>query len=184
MKPPERRAASRRNRAKAGHQIRSLVGRWSFGGVKVIVPGVAGLEKQATARSLVLLNESLSSTSAGESLYLAQDLVRILRLMGTRAVFATHLHELAASAEGLDASTAGDSRVISMVSSPIQEEEPGEGAAGLRRSYRVVVGPPMGRSYATEIATRFGVGYEQLYAMLQARGVITPAGQDETAAAS
>lgn len=128
---------------------------------------------RATGDSLVLLNESLSSTSAGESLYLAQDLVRILRLMGTRAVFATHLHELAANAGALNAGTAGDSRVVSMVSSPIREEELGEGVQAVPRSYKVTVGPPMGRSYATEIATRFGVSYEQLYAMLQARGIVT-----------
>ncbi len=128
---------------------------------------------RATGDSLVLLNESLSSTSAGESLYLAQDLVRILRLMGTRAVYATHLHELAANAEALNAGTAGDSHVVSMVSSPIREEELGEGVQAVPRSYKVTVGPPMGRSYATEIATRFGVSYEQLYAMLQARGIVT-----------
>ncbi len=128
---------------------------------------------RATTHSLVLLNESLSSTSAGESLYLAQDLVRILRLMGTRAVFATHLHELAANAEALNASTPGDSRVVSMVSSPIQEEETGEGMHAVQRSYRVMAGPPMGRSYATEIATRFGVSYEQLVATLRARGIVT-----------
>src|SRR5690606_31881760 len=39
------------------------------------------LFERATRHSLVLLNESLSSTSFSESLYLARDVVRILRLM-------------------------------------------------------------------------------------------------------
>jgi hypothetical protein len=43
----------------------------------------------------------------------------------------------------------------------------------VQRSYRVMAGPPMGRSYATEIATRFGVSYEQLVATLRARGIVT-----------
>ncbi len=46
---------------------------------------------QATRHSLILLNESLASTSPGESLYLAQDVVRALRRLGARAIYATHL---------------------------------------------------------------------------------------------
>jgi len=60
-----------------------------------------------TRHSLVLLNESLASTNPGESLYIAQDIVRILRRLGARAIFATHLHELAADVAALNASTAG-----------------------------------------------------------------------------
>ncbi len=49
----------------------------------------------ATRHSLVLLNESLSSTIASEALYLAQDVVAGLRAIGVRALYATHLVELA-----------------------------------------------------------------------------------------
>lgn len=128
-----------------------------------------------TADSLVLLNESLSSTAAGESLYLAQDLVRVLRLAGVRAIYATHLHELALEAEQINATTAGASRVISMVASRIEAAEgDGETAVGHapRRSFKVVAGAPMGRSYARELATRYGVSYEQLTFLLRERGVL------------
>src|SRR5207247_5826320 len=63
----------------------------------------------STRHSLVLLNESLASTNPGESFYIAQDVVRILRRLGARAIFATHMHELAADVAALNASTAGDS---------------------------------------------------------------------------
>ena len=101
---------------------------------------------RGTRHSLVLLNESLASTNPGESLYIAQDIVRILRRLGARAIFATHLHELAASVPALNANTAGDSLIVSLVAS--RHETAVEGP---RRSYRIVPGPPLGRSYARRL---------------------------------
>jgi DNA mismatch repair protein MutS len=111
---------------------------------------------QASRHSLVLLNESLASTSPGESLYLAQDVVAALRRLGVRAVYTTHLHELAEAAEKINAETPGDSRVSSLVASPSHGEERAS------RTYRVIASPPMGRSYAREIAERYGISYAQL----------------------
>lgn len=122
----------------------------------------------ATRHSLVLLNESLASTSPGEGLYLARDIVRILRVLGARGIYATHLHELAASCDELNAETPGDSRVISLVS----QVEKANGATAIRQTYRILPGPPQGRSYAREIAARYGISYEQLADMLRARGVV------------
>jgi hypothetical protein len=122
---------------------------------------------RGTRQSLLLLNESLASTNAGESVYIAQDIVRILRRMGTRAIFATHLHELANDVAALNAGTAGDSLIISLVASGSPE---GNEAAG--RSYKIVPGPPMGRSYAREIAAQYGISYDQLATLLQQRGVL------------
>ncbi len=123
---------------------------------------------QATRHSLVLLNESLASTSPGEGLYLARDIVRILRVLGARAIYATHLHELAAGCDDLNAETPGDSTIISLVS---QVET--SGANGdVRQTYRILPGPPQGRSYAREIASRYGISYEQLTALLRARGMV------------
>lgn len=105
----------------------------------------------ATRHSLMLLNESLASTNSGESLYIAQDLVRILRRMGTRAIFATHLHELATDVASLNEQTPGDSHVVSLVASRIDS-----GTDGAQRSYKIRPGQPMGRSYAREIASKYG----------------------------
>jgi DNA mismatch repair protein MutS len=120
-----------------------------------------------TRHSLVLLNESLASTNSGESLYIAQDIVRVLRRLGARAIFATHLHELAADVAALNASTDGDSLIISLVASrrDASEENP-------RPSYKIASGPPLGRSYAREIAAQYGISYDQLTALLQQREVL------------
>lgn len=120
----------------------------------------------ATRHSLVLLNESLSSTSPGEGLYLAQDLVRILRVLGARGIYATHLHDLATGHEALNADTPGDSLIASLVSLAH------EGSGGVRQTYRIVLGPPRGHSYAREIAARYGISYDQLTDLLRARGLL------------
>ena len=43
---------------------------------------------------------------------------------------------------------------------------------GLRRSYKIAPGPPLGRSYAREIAAQHGISYDQLTALLRQRGVL------------
>ncbi len=126
------------------------------------------LFEQATRHSLVLLNESLSSTSFSESLYLARDVVRILRLMGVRALYATHLHELAADVDALNADPGGQSTVGSLVSlaAPAQDGGP------VQQTYRIVPGPPRGLSYARDIAARYGISYDQLADLLRRRGLL------------
>jgi DNA mismatch repair ATPase MutS len=119
----------------------------------------------ASRHSLVLLNESLASTSATESLYLARDVVRGLQLLGARAVFVTHLHGLAAECDALNAATPGESRVFSLVS--LAEEDDG---GQVHRTYRIVAAPPAGSSYAREIAEQHGISYAQLAVLLRSRG--------------
>jgi DNA mismatch repair protein MutS len=136
---------------------------------------IRAIFERVTHHSLVLLNESLSTTSTSESVYLAQDLVRALSQIGLRAIFVTHLHELAAAVPELNRETAGDSRVISLVASLVDEDREQEAVPGqgdIRYSYRVVPSPPMGRSYADRVAAAYGISREQLMALLRERGVV------------
>jgi DNA mismatch repair protein MutS len=125
---------------------------------------------KVTRYSLVLLNESLASTNVGESLYLAQDLLRILRRIGVRAFYSTHMHELGEQVDQLNADTKGDSLIVSLVSSPVDEIPTGEDAA--KRNYKIEERPPLGRSYAREIAERYGISFEQLEKTLTERGIL------------
>jgi DNA mismatch repair ATPase MutS len=126
--------------------------------------------QHVTRSSLVLLNESLSSTSFGESLYLALDVVRILRQIGLRAIYTTHLHELASRVGEINSSTPGDSEVASLVASPIENTQ--MQVKDIHRNYKVEARPPAGRSYAREIAARYGIGYDQLAELLAKRGIL------------
>ncbi|HEY9059021.1 MAG TPA: hypothetical protein VIO64_00735 [Pseudobacteroides sp.] len=129
--------------------------------------------KKATRYSLVLLNESLSSTSAGESLYIAKDIVCALKLLGVRAVFATHLHDLALDLDFFNKNKLGDSRVISLVSGVYNVEDAIKNNNEIAiRTYKIIPGPPLGNSYARDIASRFGISLDNLVKTLKERDVI------------
>ncbi len=132
---------------------------------------LAAIFQRATPHSLILLNEVLAGTSTSEALGLAVDVVRGLRLLGARAIYVTHVHELAERVDEINARTAGDG----MVGSLVADAERGAGEDGLHgRTFRVHPGPPRGVSYASDIAARHGIGYAQLQQLLRARGVLPP----------
>jgi hypothetical protein len=128
----------------------------------------------ATPHGLILLNEVLAGTSAIEALGLALDAVRALRLLGVRAVYTTHLHELPARAAEINVTTPGDSLVGSLVAG-VEEAEGGQTVirAGHRRTFRIQPGPPRHVSYASEIAEQHGISFAQLRALFRRRGLLS-----------
>lgn len=106
----------------------------------------------ATKQSLILLNESLATTNVAEGLYIAKDVVKAMRYLGTRAIFNTHMHELARNLDEVNNSVEGDSRVESMVT----------GVDEGRRSFKVFIAPPQGVSYAKDIAEKYGVTFDKI----------------------
>ncbi len=137
------------------------------------------LFSKASRSSLILLNETLSSTSMGESLFLAVDLVRVLKLMGTRALYTTHLHQLAANIERINKGTRGDSRLFSLVAMVKKDPDPdqppgpdGQPAQKITPTFKIVAGPPEGQSYAIDLARRFGISRNQLLEQLKERGEV------------
>jgi hypothetical protein len=131
--------------------------------------------QRATQYSLILLNESLSSTSPGECLYLAQEIVIGLKLLGARTVFATHLHELAANLETINSQMPGNSKVISMVAGVgSKDASPAETGGFNQRTFKITPAPPQGISYARDIAARYGISREKLLSVMRERAVIDP----------
>ncbi len=108
----------------------------------------------ATKNSLLLLNESLATTNVAEGLYIAKDVVKAMRYLGTRAIFNTHMHELARNLDEVNGSVDGDSRIESMVT----------GVDRGQRSFKVFIEPPQGMSYAKDIAEKYGVTFDKIKA--------------------
>ena len=108
-----------------------------------------------TAHSLVLLDESLSSTGSFEASYIAAEVLAGLSNVGCRCLFSTHLHELAAEIDRLNADAAhtGGVRIDTLVAGIMEEG---------KRSFRIVRAKPDGRSYARDIAERYGLTYESI----------------------
>lgn len=107
--------------------------------------------READNRTLVLLNETYSSTSAGDGLYLAKDLVHILKHKEIPTIFNTHLHELARNTDEMN-KWDGEGEVVSLTMEIVNNEN----------TYRVLRKEPDGKSFAHNIAYKYGVTYEQM----------------------
>ena len=108
-----------------------------------------------TPKSLVLLDESLSSTGSYEASYIAAEVLAGFSQVGCRCLFSTHLHELAAELDRInaDADQNGGVRIDTLVAGIMEEG---------KRSFRILRAKPDGRSYARDIAERYGLTYENI----------------------
>ncbi|MBQ7380970.1 MAG: hypothetical protein IJW69_02685 [Clostridia bacterium] len=107
-----------------------------------------------TRHSLVLLDESLSSTGSFEASYIAAEVLGGLSVIGCRTLFSTHLHELAAEIDGINArATADGGMPIDTLVAGMEEG---------RRSFKILRQKPDGKSYARDIAGRYGLSYETI----------------------
>lgn len=106
-----------------------------------------------TPYSLVLLDESLSSTGAYEASYIAAELLAGLSHVGCRVLFSTHLHELAARVDEINARTAPTGARIDTLVAGIEEG---------KRSFLIQRKKPDGKSYASDIAEKYGLSFEAI----------------------
>ena len=113
---------------------------------------LAEIFDMATERSTMLLNESLATTSVTEGLFIAKDVVSAMRYLGARAIFNTHMHDLARSCDEINESVEGKSKAASLVT----------GVHDGERSFKVSLLPPQGVSYAKDIALKYGVSFKQM----------------------
>ncbi len=110
--------------------------------------------RMITKNSLVLLDESLSSTGSFEASYIAAEVLGGLSVIGCRCLFSTHLHELAAEIESINARAAADGgKPIDTLVAGMEEG---------RRSFKIMRQKPDGKSYARDIASRYGLSYETI----------------------
>lgn len=109
---------------------------------------------EVTAKSLVLLDESFSSTGAYEASYIAAEVIVGFAKVGCKVIFSTHLHELAAKIDEMNE----ESRKIdgSAIDSLVARIEEG------RRSFKIERIKPDGRSYAKDIAEKYGLSYNRI----------------------
>lgn len=106
---------------------------------------------ESTKDSLILLNETFSTTSYEEGYYIAYDAIRALRLKNVRTIYNTHMHKLGQETDALNEG-AGKGKTASL----LMISENGN------RSFKVELAPPQGSSFARDIAVKYGVTYEQL----------------------
>ncbi len=110
---------------------------------------------KCTEKSLLLLNETFSTTSFEEGFFIASDAVRAILKKGTRCIYNTHMHKLASVIEELNEQGRDEGANVQAASLVVLSDD-GE------RSFKVKVAPPQGMSYARDIAQKYGVTYEML----------------------
>lgn len=103
-----------------------------------------------TSDSLLLMNETFSTTSFEEGYYIACDSVKALLTKGARTIYNTHMHKL-----GIEAAEFSKDSVYKAASLIVNSE-------GGNRSFRLETAPPEGLSYAMDIAKKYGVTYDML----------------------
>ncbi len=110
--------------------------------------------KGVTDLSLILLDESLSSTGSFEGSYIAAEVLAGFSMAGCRGIFSTHLHDLAASVKSINDRCVPNGGVkIDNLSADIADG---------KRSFRIVRRTPDGKSYARDIAEKYGLSYENI----------------------
>lgn len=111
--------------------------------------------------SLVLLDESFSSTGSYEASYIASEVLTGFSIVGCRCLFSTHLHELSAQLDEINAKCAekGGVAIDTLVA----------GINGAERSFEITRAKPDGKSYARDIADKFGLSYEKIMERVESK---------------
>ena len=115
-----------------------------------------------TGDSLVLLDESLSSTGSFEGSYIASEVLAGFSMARCRGIFSTHLHDLAASVPEINAKcVAAGGVMIDNLSADIADG---------RRSFKIIRKTPDGKSYARDIADKYGLSFDSIMEKLNRNG--------------
>ena len=109
---------------------------------------------RCTPDTLLLLNETFATTSFEEGYFIAADAMRAILDRGTRTIYNTHMHKLARDLDTVINTSGAEGKAVSLVA------ETKEG----KHSFRVIIAPPEGQSFARDIAEKYGVTYESLNA--------------------
>ena len=118
----------------------------------------------ADENTMILLDESLSSTGAYEASYIASEILSAFAVMRCRGIFSTHLHELAASLPEINerSLSAGGVKLDTLVAG-IEEGQ---------RSFKIHRAKPDGKSYARDIADKYGLSFENLMERMGSRPTV------------
>ncbi len=110
--------------------------------------------EEVTEDSLVLLDEALSSTGSYEGAYIASEVLQGFSMVKCRGIFTTHLHDLAASVDSINETCQpkGGVKIDNLVAA-IQEGS---------RSFKIRRAKPDGKSYARDIAEKYGLSIDKI----------------------
>ena len=111
------------------------------------------IAENASSESMLLMNESLQSTTPTECVDIGCEMIRIFTMIGVRGIFATHLTELASHIESINSDPDCRSRADSLTA---ETDENGE------RTYHMIRSMPKKTSSADAIFRKFGISADEI----------------------
>lgn len=115
---------------------------------------LSAIFEEVTEDSLVLCDESLSSTGSFEAAYIASEVLQGFSMARCRGIFSTHLHDLAASVDSINASCVPNGGV--KIDNLVAAIEKGS------RSFKILREKPDGKSYARDIAEKYELSLDKI----------------------
>ena len=109
------------------------------------------IARVADSDTLVLCNETYSTTSSDDGLYLSRDLLHVLKDKGVAVIFNTHIHELASQVDEMN-EWDGESKIVSVVMEIVNEQN----------TFKIKKSAPDRNSHARNVALKYGITYEQM----------------------
>ncbi|MCL2772995.1 MAG: hypothetical protein FWD71_06565, partial [Oscillospiraceae bacterium] len=106
--------------------------------------------KDITPNSLVLMDETFSSTSAYDGSILAEELLKHFASIGCKCVFSTHIHELAMKIDEINNSGKSTVKTDNLIA----------GTENGIRTHKILRKNPEGQSYAKDIAKKYGLLFD------------------------
>lgn len=104
--------------------------------------------------SLILLDELFSSTDPLESVTLSEEILRAISYIGARGIYSTHFHALSESSERINSDVKSKSKIDYLVAEVAETT--------MECTYKINRRPPDGKSYAKNIASKYGISCESL----------------------
>lgn len=123
----------------------------------------------STSESLVLLNETFSSTRRIDGYYLGRDVLKIFMKIKCKGIYVTHFGELADEIEALNEKVPDGSKLASLVAGIVASDN--TGLTG-NRTFRIQRRKPDGLGYSRDIVFKHGLLPEQITLLLKKRGYV------------
>lgn len=103
--------------------------------------------------SLILMDETFSSTSSFEGAHIAFDVIHAFSVLGCKVIFSTHMHELISMIDEINTDVRCKSKADTLT---IEIDDNGN------HNYKIIRAIPNGKSYARNISKKYGLAFDTL----------------------